>query len=74
MATCGIRKVLDFVFTQRELYWLDDILPGSKKKSEEPIKEENLNMDNVSSADNFLKNLMAGKPERKVTKNNNPNV
>ncbi len=30
MATCGIRKLLDFVFTQRELFWLDDILPGAK--------------------------------------------
>jgi hypothetical protein len=30
LATCGVRKLLDFVFTQRELFWLDDILPGAK--------------------------------------------
>ena len=34
MATCGIRKLLDYVFTQRELFWLDDILPGSKLHEE----------------------------------------
>jgi hypothetical protein len=31
LATCGIRKLLDYVFSQRELFWLDDILPGTKK-------------------------------------------
>ena len=28
--TCVIRKGLDYVFTQRELYWLDNLLPGAK--------------------------------------------
>ena len=31
LATCGVRKLLDFVFSQRELFWLDDILPSKKK-------------------------------------------
>lgn len=31
LATCGIRKLLDNIFTQSELFWLDDILPGSGK-------------------------------------------
>lgn len=34
---CFVRRALDFVFTQEELYWLDDILPDSscsrKRKS-----------------------------------------
>ncbi|CAF0933984.1 unnamed protein product [Didymodactylos carnosus] len=28
LATCFIRKLMDKIFTQEELYWLDDILPG----------------------------------------------
>ncbi|CAF0827165.1 unnamed protein product [Adineta steineri] len=28
LATCFVRKLMDKIFTQEELYWLDDILPG----------------------------------------------
>ncbi|GAB1610813.1 electroneutral sodium bicarbonate exchanger 1 [Argonauta hians] len=28
LATCAVRKLMDYLFTQRELKWLDDILPG----------------------------------------------
>ncbi|CAF1623715.1 unnamed protein product, partial [Rotaria magnacalcarata] len=31
VGTCFVRKLMDKVFTQEELYWLDDILPGSKE-------------------------------------------
>jgi len=27
----GVRKLLDFVFTHSELYWLDHILPGDER-------------------------------------------
>jgi len=27
----GIRKLMDFVFTRSELYWLDHILPGDER-------------------------------------------
>jgi hypothetical protein len=30
LATCFVRKLMDNIFTQEELYWLDDILPGTK--------------------------------------------
>lgn len=40
LATCGIRKLLDFVFTQRELFWLDDILPGSGGKKKKGGKKK----------------------------------
>lgn len=42
MATCGVRKLLDFVFTQRELFWLDDILPSKNaaQKKRQMLKEE----------------------------------
>jgi len=35
LTLCFIRKALDYVFTQHELEWLDDILPESKKKENE---------------------------------------
>ncbi len=40
LATCGIRKMLDYVFTQRELFWLDDILPGSKLDKKKSSKKQ----------------------------------
>ncbi|CAF4854001.1 unnamed protein product, partial [Rotaria sp. Silwood2] len=30
LGTCFVRKLMDKIFTQEELYWLDDILPGAK--------------------------------------------
>ncbi|CAF4827751.1 unnamed protein product [Rotaria sp. Silwood1] len=30
LGTCFVRKLMDKIFTQEELYWLDDILPGTK--------------------------------------------
>ena len=36
--TCFVRKVLDYVFTQRELYWLDNLLPNAK------IEEDKINL------------------------------
>ena len=43
MATCGIRKLLDYVFTQSELFWLDDILPGASKHNKHEENIINLN-------------------------------
>jgi len=31
LALMGIRKVMDMVFTQTELYWLDHMLPGEER-------------------------------------------
>lgn len=33
----GIRKGLDFVFTQRELKILDDVMPETAKRTEEEL-------------------------------------
>lgn len=41
----GIRKSLDWVFTQRELKILDDVMPDTIRRSEE---EERLDVDEVS--------------------------
>ena len=31
LALMGIRKLLDLIFTQTELYWLDHMLPGEDR-------------------------------------------
>jgi len=31
LAMMAIRKLMDFVFTRSELYWLDHILPGDER-------------------------------------------
>ncbi|XP_029023356.1 sodium-driven chloride bicarbonate exchanger-like isoform X3 [Betta splendens] len=41
LALVFIRKLLDFIFTKRELSWLDDLMPEwKKKKLEDAAKEE----------------------------------
>ncbi|XP_061734789.1 sodium-driven chloride bicarbonate exchanger-like [Nerophis ophidion] len=40
LALVFIRKLLDFIFTKRELSWLDDLMPESKKKKLEDADEE----------------------------------
>ncbi|XP_078285049.1 electrogenic sodium bicarbonate cotransporter 4-like isoform X2 [Rhinoraja longicauda] len=39
LALILVRKMLDFVFTQHDLAWLDDILPEKDKKKEEEDKK-----------------------------------
>lgn len=36
---CFVRKALDYVFTQHELKWLDDIMPESHKREKEDKKK-----------------------------------
>lgn len=40
LALVFIRKLLDFIFTKRELSWLDDLIPESKKKKEDDKKKK----------------------------------
>uniref|UniRef100_A0A672IF79 Anion exchange protein n=1 Tax=Salarias fasciatus TaxID=181472 RepID=A0A672IF79_SALFA len=40
LALVFIRKLLDCIFTKRELSWLDDLMPESKKKKLEDAEEE----------------------------------
>ncbi|XP_036397130.1 sodium-driven chloride bicarbonate exchanger-like [Megalops cyprinoides] len=40
LALVFIRKLLDFLFTKRELSWLDDLMPESKKKKLEDAEKE----------------------------------
>lgn len=47
----GIRKSLDFVFTQRELKILDDVMPETTKREED---QEELSNTEVSLSNNLL--------------------
>ncbi|CAI9721662.1 electroneutral sodium bicarbonate exchanger 1-like isoform X1 [Octopus vulgaris] len=38
LATCFVRKALDYVFTQRELKWLDDIMPDASTREKEDLE------------------------------------
>ncbi|XP_077447500.1 sodium bicarbonate cotransporter 3-like isoform X1 [Stigmatopora argus] len=40
LALVFVRKLLDFFFTNRELSWLDDLMPESKKKKEDDKKKK----------------------------------
>lgn len=54
VATCAIRMfVLNYIFKQSELFWLDDILPGSKKM--ETIKKEKKMLSNVNDSSETFK-------------------
>jgi hypothetical protein len=63
VGTAGIRKLFDFLFTQRELFWLDDILPGKKvdikimKSSTERVDQ--IEMEQVMSKNNVQSVSMA---------------
>jgi len=43
LALMGVRKLMDFFFTQTELYWLDHMLPG-----EDWIKKEDEQVSSIS--------------------------
>lgn len=40
MALVFVRKLLDFFFSKRELSYLDDIMPESKRKKEDDKKKK----------------------------------
>ena len=35
LGTCFVRKAMDYIFTQRELKWLDDIMPEATTREKE---------------------------------------
>uniref|UniRef100_A0A3Q1JB27 Anion exchange protein n=1 Tax=Anabas testudineus TaxID=64144 RepID=A0A3Q1JB27_ANATE len=58
LALVFIRKLLDFFFTNRELSWLDDLIPESKKKKEDDKKkkeEEEMGLNISYESSNRLK-------------------
>ena len=52
LALVFVRKLMDFLFTKRELSWLDDLMPESKKKKlEDAEKEVSLSKISILSRD-----------------------
>ncbi|KAK3586800.1 hypothetical protein CHS0354_002539 [Potamilus streckersoni] len=43
LAMCFVRKGMDWIFTQRELQWLDDIIPESHKREKEDEEKKKKN-------------------------------
>lgn len=43
LVLCGVRKLMDFMFTQSELYWLDHLFPEAMRRMKE---DEAKNEDN----------------------------
>ena len=46
-----IRKLLDFCFTNRELSWLDDLMPESKKKKADDRKKKAKGVCDIQTAE-----------------------
>ena len=40
LGTCFVRKGMDYIFTQRELKWLDDLMPEAARKEREDAKKK----------------------------------
>ncbi|KAK3795634.1 hypothetical protein RRG08_025685 [Elysia crispata] len=40
LGTCFVRKGMDYMFTQRELKWLDDLMPEAARKESEDAKKK----------------------------------
>ena len=37
LALVGVRKAMDYIFTQRDLYWLDHLLPDEQRQKIEDL-------------------------------------
>jgi len=56
LTLCFIRRALDYVFTQHELEWLDDLLPENKKKE----KEDRISRQSAANAQGVLIDIAGG--------------
>jgi hypothetical protein len=65
LATCGIRKILDFIFTQEELYLLDDILPGANRHKKNIQNDDKICHNTMSNNQIYKRNLEASKSVRR---------
>ncbi|XP_076452517.1 electroneutral sodium bicarbonate exchanger 1-like [Babylonia areolata] len=53
LGTCFVRKAMDYIFTQRELKWLDDLMPDATKKEKEDVKKLHTDHDDKDSDDHL---------------------
>uniref|UniRef100_A0A0E9SAF5 Uncharacterized protein n=1 Tax=Anguilla anguilla TaxID=7936 RepID=A0A0E9SAF5_ANGAN len=56
LALVFVRKLMDLCFTNRELSWLDDLMPESKKRKEDDQKK----MQKQTVADHMLETEQRG--------------
>merc|ERR1712080_210964 len=54
LALVGIRMSMDYrpmnrIFTQKDLYWLDQLMPGKKKNAEDGIKKKGAKVRTLSN-------------------------
>jgi hypothetical protein len=55
LALVGIRKLMDYIFTQKELSYLDDIMPEINKRIEDDLKM-GIESDDVGGVDGRCRN------------------
>jgi hypothetical protein len=51
---CFVRKALDKVFDQRELQWLDDIMPETHKRAKEDAEKKKEEEAGISISSSFI--------------------
>lgn len=56
----GVRKLLDFVFTQRELKILDDVMPEHRRKEIEDLTREGEELNEGLSPPGIIPNASSG--------------
>ncbi|XP_070186567.1 electroneutral sodium bicarbonate exchanger 1-like isoform X2 [Littorina saxatilis] len=60
LGTCFVRKAMDYIFDQRELKWLDDLMPDASKKEKEDAHRLNDSSDKDSEEDQREKESLLG--------------
>jgi hypothetical protein len=73
VATCGIRKIMDYIFTQPELYLLDDILPTKNQAviDNAHMFENDPTIKFMDSHSRTLSTRSSGRYTRKSTRDSN---
>merc|ERR1719239_403259 len=78
LGTCFCRKAMDWIFTQRELKWLDDIMPEAAKKAKEDEKKKLAEMEEEEDDallggrehyDKLMEVKVDGKPYQRIPRN-----
>jgi len=47
IALMAVRKLLDYVFTQSELYWLDHLMPEEERRKKEDDEKRKVRIDGI---------------------------
>ncbi|KAJ7413115.1 hypothetical protein WISP_92884 [Willisornis vidua] len=69
LALILVRRLLDFVFSQHDLAWIDNIIPEKEKKKEDDKKKKKKGNKGDGSSD---EELLQGHPDPGNSPGNNP--